>query len=134
VLSDGEVLIKVEYSAVNRADVHQRTGNYPPPPGTTDVLGLECVGRIVVEGANTAEEKLGNRVMALLPGGGYAQYVKVHASNTIPVPDSVSSQDAACFTEVWATAYQLLFYIGSAKPGETVLVHAAASGVGTALI
>lgn len=134
VCGEGEVLIKVEYSAVNRADTLQRAGQYPPPPGVTDIIGLECVGRIVESDANTAQEKLGKRVMALLPGGGYAQYCKVHLSNTIEVPDGVETQDAACFTEVWATAYQLLFLVADTQPGETVLVHAAASGVGTALI
>ena len=134
VLSQGEILIKVHYSALNRADIMQRQGNYPAGPGVTDVLGLEAVGQIVLEGANTPDEKLGQRVMALLPGGGYAQYVKVHASNVINVPDSVSLEDAACFTEVWATAYQLLFLVAKVQTGETVLVHAAASGVGTAMI
>lgn len=77
-MNDGEVLIKVQYSAINRADVHQRKGEYPPPPGATDILGLECAGQIVLDGANTPNEILGKRVLALLPGGGYAQYVKVH--------------------------------------------------------
>jgi NADPH:quinone reductase-like Zn-dependent oxidoreductase len=90
VLNDGEVLVKVQFSAINRADVHQRKGEYPPPPGATDILGLECAGHIVLEGANTPAEKLGPRVLALLPGGGYAQYAKVHASNLIEIPDSVS--------------------------------------------
>lgn len=135
VLGPGEIMIKIHYSALNRADVMQRQGQYPAGPGVTDVLGLEAVGQVVISGANTPEEKLDNRrVMALLPGGGYAQYVKVHKSNVIDIPDQVSYQDAACFTEVWATAFQLLFLVAKVLPGETVLVHAAASGVGTAMI
>ena len=83
----------------------QRLGNYPAPPGVTDVLGLECAGRVVLSGANTEKEVLGERVIALLPGGGYAQYAKVPASHIIPIPDSIEIEPSACFTEVWATAY-----------------------------
>ena len=122
VCNENEVLIKVEYSALNRADLMQRTGNYPPPPGATDVLGLECSGYLD-----------SRKVMALLPGGGYAQFAKVHKDHVLEVPEFVSLEQAAAITEVWATAYQILHLVGEAKQGESILVHAGCSGVGLAL-
>mmetsp|Transcript_21713 Transcript_21713/g.29129 ORF Transcript_21713/g.29129 Transcript_21713/m.29129 type:complete len:165 (+) Transcript_21713:61-555(+) len=135
--SEDECLIKVEYTALNRADIMQRMGNYPPPPGVTDVLGLECLGRLVTNPAQagTEEETLSDhRVIALLPGGGYAQYAKVHKSHCLQVPEDYEPEAAASLMEVWCTAYQILFEVAYLKQGETVLVHAAASGVGTAMI
>ena len=103
---DTHFLIKIEYTALNRADIMQRKGSYPPPPGTTDVLGLECLGNIVLEkGVGEDDDKLGDRVIALLPGGGYAQYCKVNKEHVIRVPEGYDSEKAACFMEVWATAY-----------------------------
>ena len=103
---EGEIVIKVEYSALNRADVSQRTGAYPAPPGVTDVLGLECLGRVVTAGAGGAGETLSDyRVIALLPGGGYAQYAKVRESHCIRVPDDFDTEQAASLMEVWCTAY-----------------------------
>ena len=135
-LVEGEVLIKVTYSALNRADIMQRKGNYPPPPGVTDILGLECLGQIVEdpEKANTLEEVLGETVIALIPGGGYAQYAKVQRDHTLAIPTGFPLDQAAAFMEVFCTAYQILFLVSKAQAGETVLVHAAASGVGTAMI
>ena len=103
----GEVLIKVEYSALNRADIMQRKGAYPPPPNVTDVLGLECLGRIVTDGiGDPSVETLSDyRVIALLPGGGYAQYAKVQESHTLRVPEGYESEKAASLMEVWCTAY-----------------------------
>ena len=106
-LGEGDVLIKVIYSALNRADCMQRKGNYPPPPGATDVLGLECLGKIIEDPtkAGTPDEKLGETVIALLPGGGYAQYVKVRKAHTLAVPESTPLNEAAAFMEVFCTAY-----------------------------
>jgi NADPH:quinone reductase-like Zn-dependent oxidoreductase len=100
--SEDEVLIKVEYSAYNRADTMQRKGMYPPPKGTTDVLGLECAGRLVIDPAQagTDGEQLGGAVIALLPGGGYAQYAKVNKGHVLAVPDGVDLEQAAGITEV----------------------------------
>lgn len=112
----------------------QRKGSYPPPPGVTDVLGLECMGQIVTQEADGAEEILGDTVIALLPGGGYSQYVKVRESHCIRVPQGYDQEKAASLMEVWCTAYQILFLVANVKAGETVLVHAAASGVGTAML
>ena len=114
----------------------QRKGSYPPPPGTTDVLGLECLGRIVTGGVPGSEsEQLSDySVIALLPGGGYAQYVKVHESHTLRVPDNYGTEKAASLMEGWCTAYQILFQVANLQEGMTVLVHAAASGVGTAML
>jgi NADPH:quinone reductase-like Zn-dependent oxidoreductase len=98
----GEVLIKVHATAVNRADIMQRQGKYPPPPGVTPILGLECAGEIVDQ---KTLEPTGERIMALLPGGGYAQYAKVLKSHTITIPQGISMTDAAAIPEVWLTAY-----------------------------
>ena len=125
-----ELLIKVDYCGVNRAETLQRKGLYPPVPGATDVLGLECAGRIFYG----HDKELGPRVIALLSGGGYAQYAKVHKSHVIEIPEGYDYELAAAVTEVWATAYQILHYIAKVQPGEHVLVHAGASGVGTAMI
>ena len=135
-LSQGDILIKVSFTAFNRADIMQRKGNYPPPPGVTDVLGLECLGQIVEDPskAGTAEEKLGKTVIALIPGGGYAQYAKAKASHTLEVPEGYPINEAAALMEVFCTAYQILFLVSKAEAGEYVLVHAAASGVGTSII
>ena len=117
----GEVLVTVAATALNRADTLQRKGLYPPPPNTTDVLGLECAGR--------AGDR---RVMALLPGGGYAEQVAVPESLLMDVPPNLSLRQAAAIPETWLTAFQLLFLVANAKAGDTVLIHACGSGVGTA--
>jgi tumor protein p53-inducible protein 3 len=134
-----EVLVKIHYTAINRADTLQRKGAYPAPPGATDILGLELAGEIVSIGAEANKDatlKPGQRVMALLSGGGNAEYATVHAQHLIPIPEAMSYRTAAAIPETWLTAYQLLFLVGQLKrgQGERVLVHAAASGVGTAAV
>ncbi|CAL8288770.1 quinone oxidoreductase PIG3 [Gadus morhua] len=132
---DGEVLIKVHATALNRADTLQRRGLYPPPPGESDILGLEVAGTVAevgpgVRGPWVPEE----RVMALLCGGGYAEYVAVPEELLLPVPPGLTLCQAAAVPEAWLTAYQLLHLVAEVKAGEVVLVHAGASGVGTAAV
>ena len=113
-LASDEVLIRVDYAGINRAETLQRQGLYPPPPGATDVLGLECAGRIVLnpESAGTPDEKLSDQhYIALLSGGGYAQYAKVCKEHIIEVPAGSNYEQIAGITEVWATAYQILHFV-----------------------
>lgn len=121
----GEVLVRVKAAGVNRADLLQAAGKYPPPPGASELLGLEIAGDV---------EGTGERVMALLPGGGYAERVAVPAPMLLPIPRGLSYPEAASIPEVFTTAYLNLFIEGGLKSGERVLLHAAASGVGTAAI
>ena len=130
----GEVLIRVHATAVNRADLMQRAGNYPPPPGASDIIGLECAGEIVALGDGVDGAQVGDRVMALLSGGGYAQLVAVPVGQTMPVPDGMSWEDAAAIPEVFLTAYLTLRILGRVDTGEVALIHSASSGVGTAAI
>jgi tumor protein p53-inducible protein 3 len=133
---DDQVLIKVHAAGLNRADVSQRMGAYPPPPGASDILGLEVAGVIEQVGPNVTNWKKGDRVMALLDGGGYAEYAIAHKGTVMPVPGDLSLEEAAAIPEVFLTAYQTAFFIGKVDQlkRKNVLVHAAASGVGTALI
>ncbi|XP_018430955.1 PREDICTED: quinone oxidoreductase PIG3 [Nanorana parkeri] len=132
---EGEVLIQVHASALNRADLLQTRGRYPPPPGASLILGLEAVGKVVALGPGADGcWKIGDRVMALLAGGGNAQYVAAPASQLMPIPPGMTDTDAASIPEAWLTAYQLLHFVGKVQKGETVLIHAGASGVGTAAI
>ena len=126
-----ELLIRVRATAVNRADILQRMGLYPPPPGASDILGLEAVGEVVVPKAGW---KVGDRVMAVVTGGGYAELAAVPSSQAMPVPSSLSFEEAAAVPEAFLTAYLNLFIKGGLRAGETVLIHAGASGVGTAAI
>ncbi|XP_061599461.1 quinone oxidoreductase PIG3 [Cololabis saira] len=132
---DGEVLIKVHAAALNRADLLQRRGLYPPPPGESGLLGLEVAGTVQSLGPGL---KMGwkpdDRVMALLGGGGYAEYVPVREELVMPVPSNVPLREAAAIPEAWLTAFQLLELIAQVKEGEVVMVHAGASGVGTAAV
>jgi tumor protein p53-inducible protein 3 len=133
-VADRQVLLKVHCTALNRADCMQRKGAYPPPPGATDVLGLEAAGVVVSRGNNCSSKfGPGSRVMALLPGGGYAEYALVDERHLMPIPPTWDFVRAAAVPEVWLTAFQLLFLVGKVQPGERVLVHAGGSGVGTAL-
>lgn len=129
-----EVLIKVKATALNRADTLQRMGKYPPPPGASSIIGLEVSGVIEKIGKDVTDWKVGERVCALLPGGGYAEYVTVHSQCLIPIPERFDFQKAAAIPEVFLTAYQAIFYLSKLKKGERILVHAGASGVGTAAI
>ncbi|XP_073726006.1 quinone oxidoreductase PIG3 isoform X1 [Misgurnus anguillicaudatus] len=132
---DGQLLIKVTATALNRADLLQKRGLYPPPPGESDILGLEVSGEIAGIGPGVRTSwKLGDTVMALLGGGGYAEYVAVPEELVMPVPSQLTLCQAAAIPEAWLTAYQLLHLIAKVKPNETVLIHAGASGVGSAAI
>lgn len=128
------VRIKVFATAVNRADLVQRRGHYPPPPGVTDILGLECSGEVVEVNATGSSFEVGDRVCALLAGGGYAEEVVVPVGQVLPVPAGYSMEEAAAIPEVFATAWLNLRLEGTLKPGERVLMHAGASGVGTAVV
>ncbi|XP_041463513.1 quinone oxidoreductase PIG3-like [Lytechinus variegatus] len=128
-----ELLMKIHSSAINRADTLQRRGLYPVPPGSTSVFGLEAAGEVYdLANSTPGKWKKGDRVMALLPGGGNAQYSTAHEDHLIPVPDHLTFQEAAAIPEVWLTAFQLLYFIASLKKGDIVLIHAGGSGVGTA--
>ncbi|KAK7108611.1 quinone oxidoreductase PIG3-like [Littorina saxatilis] len=131
----GEVLIKVKATAINRADTLQRKGLYPVPAGVTDILGLEAAGEISEIGPGCNQRwKVGDRVMALLAGGGNAEYVSSPEGQVMPIPSTLDFPQAAAIPEVWVTAFQLLHAIGKVMAGETVLIHGGASGVGTAAI
>ena len=133
-LKDGEILLKVAWSAVNRADTLQRTGKYPPPLGASEVLGLEASGIVSSVSTNVTFPRVGDRVMALLSGGGNADYVICQANQTMKVPINMSLRTASAVPETWLTAFQLLFLVANAKSGESVVIHAAGSGVGTAAV
>lgn len=128
----GEALIRVRATAVNRADLMQREGNYPPPPGASEILGLEAAGEVVRLGPGASGFAIGDRVMALLSGGGYAELVPVPTGQLMPVPDGLSWEDAAAIPEVFLTAYLTLKMLGRLQAGEVTLIHSASSGVGTA--
>jgi putative PIG3 family NAD(P)H quinone oxidoreductase len=130
----GEVLIEVEATAVNRADLLQRMGAYDPPPGTTDILGLEAAGVVTEVGTGVTDWSAGDRVCTLLPGGGYAEYVTSPAPMLLEIPDNLSFVEAAAIPEVFYTAYLNIMIEADQTPGERMLVHAGASGVGTAAI
>jgi len=133
-LKQGEVLIEVSASAINRADLMQRRGLYPPPAGASPILGLECSG-IVTQVSETVDRfKEGDPVCALLAGGGYAQKVAVDQGSVLPVPAGLTLLEAASLPEVYATAWLNLFIEAGLRPGEKVILHAGASGVGTAAI
>ncbi|MCI0397509.1 MAG: NAD(P)H-quinone oxidoreductase [Chloroflexi bacterium] len=129
-----EVLVNVKATAVNRADLSQARGNYPPPPGVTDILGLEMAGIVQAVGERVASWRPGDRVCALLAGGGYAEQVAVHLGMLLRLPEEWTFAQGAAVPEVWYTAYVNLFLEGSLQAGETVLIHAGGSGVGTAAV
>jgi putative PIG3 family NAD(P)H quinone oxidoreductase len=129
-----EVLVDVKATAVNRADLLQARGGYPPPPGASEILGLEMAGVIAALGADVTEWQVGDRVCALLPGGGYAEQAAVPGQMLLRLPDDWTFAQGAAVPEVWYTAFVNLFLEGDLKAGETVLIHAGASGVGTAAI
>jgi tumor protein p53-inducible protein 3 len=128
-----QLLIKVAAAGINRADLMQRRGMYPPPPGDSEILGLEVAGIVVAAGPQH-KSWLGKAVFGLVPGGGYAEYALLHAGHAMAVPAGYSMAEAAACAEVFLTAYQLLFTIGGLQSGQRVLIHAGASGVGTAAI
>ncbi len=128
----GQVRIRIAASAVNRADLLQRKGRYPVPPGASPIMGLEASGVIDALGDGVSDWAVGDEVCVLLEGGGYAEQVVVDASMLLPVPEGLTPVEAAALPEVFYTAWLNIFIEGAAQPGETVVVHAAASGVGTA--
>lgn len=128
---DGEVLIKVAAAGVNRADVVQRAGNYAPPPGASDVLGLEVAGHIVALGDNVTGWKVDDEVCALVSAGGYAEYCVAPAPQCLPVPKGLSLVEAAGIPETFFTVWTNVFERGKLKPGETILIHGGSSGIGT---
>jgi putative PIG3 family NAD(P)H quinone oxidoreductase len=130
----GEVVIDVAATAVNRADLLQRMGLYPPPPGAPDVIGLECSGTISAVGPEVAAWKVGDEVCALLAGGGYAEKVLVPAGQVMPVPEGVSLVGAAALPEVACTVWSNAFMVAGLQPDETFLVHGGAGGIGTMAI
>lgn len=130
----GQLLLKVAACGINRADLMQRQGFYPPPRGDSEILGLEAAGTVVAVGDDSLQAYLGQRCFGLVNGGGYAEYVLIPAGQAMPVPEGWSMVQAAATAETFLTAYQLLFSIGGATAGQRVLIHAGASGVGTSAI
>ncbi|SEG42908.1 putative NAD(P)H quinone oxidoreductase, PIG3 family [Actinacidiphila yanglinensis] len=131
VAGDGEVVVEVAASAVNRADILQRQGNYNPPPGAVPYPGLECSGRITEVGPGVPDWAVGDEVCALLAGGGYAEKVAVPAGQLLPVPKGVDLVTAAALPEVTATVWSNVFMVAHLRPAETLLVHGGSSGIGT---
>ncbi|WP_316739308.1 NAD(P)H-quinone oxidoreductase [Streptomyces sp. MK7] len=131
---EGEVLVDVVASAVNRADILQRQGFYDPPPGASRYPGLECSGRIAALGPGVSGWAVGDQVCALLAGGGYAEKVAVPAGQLLPVPESVDLRQAAALPEVTCTVWSNVFMVAHLRPGETFLVHGGSSGIGTMAI
>ena len=129
---DNEILIKIKAAGLNRADIAQKNGLYPPPPGTSEILGLECSGVVERVGKEVKSKKPGDEVMALLGGGGYAEYVSCHEFHAINKPKNLNWIEAASIPEVYATCWLNLFLEGSMQQGDKVVFHAGASGIGTA--
>ena len=137
VMHDDEVIVKIQCAAVNRADLLQREGCYPPPPGCPEWMGLEISGEIVEMGEEAkakSEWKMGDRVCALLGGGGYAEYVAIKYDMMMPIPEGISMEEAAAMPEAFATAYLNLFHEGRIEAGNTLLMHAGASGLASVVI
>jgi putative PIG3 family NAD(P)H quinone oxidoreductase len=129
-----EILIRVRAAGVNRADLLQRQGFYPPPPGASEIIGMECAGEVVAVGANAPGWKIGDRAMALIPGGGYAEKAAAHYGSAIKIPASLSFEEAAGVPEVFLTVYLNFFMLAAIKRGESALIHGGGSGIGTASI
>ncbi len=130
----GEVLVKVAAAGVNRPDVMQRQGLYPPPKGASDIPGLEIAGHVVALGSGVTRWKLGDAVTALVAGGGYAEYCPVHETNALPAPPVLSMTEAGAIPETFFTVWHNVFERGKLKSGETLLVHGGSSGIGTTAI
>jgi len=131
-LGANDLRIRVRAAGVNRADLLQREGHYPPPPGASPILGMECAGEVIEIGADVRGWQLGDRAMALLAGGGYAGEVVVDAGSAMHAPAALRDEEAGAIPEVFITAFLNVFKLGQAKGGETLLVHGGGSGVGTA--
>jgi len=130
----GEILIEVDHAGVNRPDALQRAGQYAPPPGASDLPGLEASGRIAAVGPDVTRWKVGDAVCALLPGGGYAEYVVTHQDHALPVPEGMGMAEAAALCETFFTVWSNVFMRGGLKAGERFLVHGGSSGIGTTAI
>ena len=130
----GEILIAVEAAGVNRPDVAQRSGSYPPPPGASDLPGLEVAGTVAAFGEGTQRFRPGDRVCALVPGGGYAPYCKTPEPQAMPIPDGLSMIEAGAVPETFFTVWVNVFEHGRLQPGETLLIHGGTSGIGTTAI
>jgi len=133
-LGPGEILVKVMAAGVNRPDVMQRLGQYPPPKGASDIPGLEIAGEVVAIDRNVSEWKPGDHVTALVAGGGYAQFCPVHETNALPIPNGLSEVEAAAIPETFFTVWHNVFERGALKRGETLLIHGGSSGIGTTAI
>ena len=133
-LGQGEVMVRVLAAGVNRPDVVQRMGHYPPPKGATDIPGLEIAGEVVALGPDARRWKVGDKVMALVVGGGYAEYCPAHESHCLPVPPNLTMAEASAIPETFFTVWHNVFERGKLKAGETLLVHGGSSGIGTAAI
>ena len=133
-VTSGELLIKVAAAGVNRADIMQRVGHYPPPSGASDILGLEVSGTVAVVGSGVAEWRVGDPVCALVTGGGYAEYCVVPAPQCLPVPAGIDLVDAAALPEAFFTVWKNVIGCGRLAEGETFLVHGGSSGIGTTAI
>jgi NADPH2:quinone reductase len=131
---NGEILIKIVAAGVNRPDVAQRKGVYPPPPGVTDIPGLEVAGVVAACGPGVGRWKPGDEVTALVSGGGYAQYCVAHETHALPIPSGLTAAEAAAIPETFFTVWHNVFERGRLKTGETLLVHGGSSGIGTAAI
>ena len=132
--AQGEILVKAAAAGVNRPDILQRTGNYAPPPGASDIPGLEVAGEVVAVGPGVARYRVADAVCALVPGGGYAEYCVAHESHALPIPAGLSLVEAAAIPETFFTVWTNVFERGGLKAGETLLVHGGASGIGTTAI
>src|SRR5690606_32529026 len=130
----GEVVIAVRAAGINRPDVLQRMGVYPPPPGASDLPGLEVAGEIVEIGPDTPRWRSGDRVVALTAGGGYAEFVAVHGTNVLPLPQGYTFTEGAGLPETFFTVWHNVFQRGGLQEGDTLLVHGGSSGIGTTAI
>ena len=133
-LKPDEILIRVRAAGLNRADILQRQGFYPPPPGASEIIGMECAGDVVAIGTAVTGWAIGERAMALLPGGGYAEMAAAHHGSAMKIPATLSYAEAAGIPEVFLTAFLNLFMLAGLKHGESALIHGGGSGVGTASI
>lgn len=129
---EGQVLVKVAATSINRPDLVQREGKYPPPPGDSDILGLEVAGTVAELGPGVTGWKVGDRVVSLVGGGAYAEYAVAYASHLMPMPGSMTFEEAACICESYITAFLNLFLVGGLKDGNTVVIHGGGGGVNTA--
>ena len=132
--NQNELLIRVATAGINRGDIVQRRGSYPPPPGASDILGLEVAGEVVATGKAARRFKVGDKVMSLVAGGGYAQYCTAHETHTFPIPPGIGMVAAASIPETFMTVWHNVFQRGALQTGETILIHGGSSGIGITAI